>query len=1224
MVRELAALRAGRRRTVRTDVCPYRGLESFTAEHSEWFHGRDAAVHDVLAALAAHPRGVLLLGPSGAGKSSVLQAGVLPALAAGQLPGSDRWIRTLVRPGKDLLAELRRAGLDDVESRPIGAAVADRLAGEPSASRVLLVVDQFEELLTPAVANEEDPSHQRAIDALAAAIGTPGLSVVLALRDDFYPRLASHAPALLLALSPGLCNVSANLNVQDLRDIITRPAEAVGLDCQEGLPERIITDVLAADLHAEPARHAPVTMLPLLELTLQQLWQRRHEGALTHEAYQRIGGIAGALTTWCDSAIAEMPTGRRAIARRILTALVRPADTVHHIPAVRQQKSVAALRQLAGTAAPAGGEPSEHGVDEVLTVLTDHRIVVTRTAGRPDGADAVPVAELVHEALIRDWATLREWVAQDHRFHDWLRRAEERHTRWADHHEAGDLLHGSDLAEGVDWSRQRRLPAHIASLLTASRRYQRIGIRRIRILAAVLAALLVVALGATGLALRQRQSALTAQEVALSRQLAAQSTALFSSNPELAGLLAVQAYRTSPTKEALGSIYSAEASPLLRLLSTDADVDAQGSVAFSRDGHLLASAAADGTVRLWSMPDGQLRATLTGHTAGVPWMAFSPDGSTLATAGEDRTARLWDLAGKRERATLEGHTEAVWTVEFSPDGRTLATASADGTLRLWDLASTRSRATLRADALDVYTIVFSPDGRTLAASSNNPNVRLWDVATGRPRATFAGHSDHVWNVAFSPDGRTLATSSEDRTVRLWDLTSRRPRATLHGHTAGVRAVAFSPDGRTLATGSFDHTALLWDVATLRPRSTLTGHTADVNVTDFSPDGRILATSGSDGRPRLWEVATGEPRGTLPGTGTGVAAFSPDGRMIAAASLNGTRLWDLTVGQPRVSFTIGETNMGTVQIGPDGHTLVTGSTDGNAQLWAPTGGPPRATLAGHTGWVPEVAFSPDGKTLATVSLDGTGRLWDLPSRRTRAALRGHTDEVWSVAFSRDGRTVATGGADKTVRLWEATTGHLRATLPGHADGVISLAFSPDGRTLATGSGDRTVRLWDLASRRYRTLTGHVSAVDAVAFSPDGKTLASGSWDGVRMWDVASGQARLTLTDHTQQVMTVAFSPDGRTLASGGYDRTVRLWDVATGLVRDVLVGHFANVLSLSFSPDGRTLASGSWMGEVKLWEVGMPTVAAAIDKICRMANRDLTPRERSVYLPANQSSTPICP
>jgi hypothetical protein len=775
MTREVAAQRTTKRRVTRTDVCPYRGLEAFTAEHAEWFRGRSGAVQDIVAGLVEHQRGILVLGPSGAGKSSLLQAGVLPALAAGQLPGSDRWITLYARPGKDLRAELDHAGLPGAGIEPIGTAVADRLAGEPPGSRLLLIIDQFEEMLTPAASDEQAADRRQAIDDLAAAVGIPRLTVVLVLRDDFYPRLASQAPQLLQALVPGLLNLPAGLNIQDLRDIVVGPAEAVGLEFEPGLSERMISDVLAADPAAEPARHVPVTVLPLIELTLQQLWQRRESGRLTHEAYQRIGGIAGALTTWCDTVIAELPEDQQPVAQRILTALVHPADELNHVPAVRQQVALTTLRQVVA------GDTSDLSVDQVLAVLTEHRIVTTRTAGQP-------VAELVHEALIRDWPTLRDWVGQDHRFQDWLRRAAERHHRWARDRQAGDLLHGSELAEGADWSRERPLPDDLAGFLAASRRYQRAGIRRTRIVAAVLATLLVVALVATGLALRQRQNALAAQEQALSRQLAAQSAALMSTDSDLASLLAVRAYRTSPTAEATGSLYTAAASPLLRRLDNEAAI----SAAFSPDGSILATGDEDGVIRLWDLPDGRPPRILTGHKGGVNHLVFSPDGRTLASASDDKTVRLWDVATGKSHTTLAGHSQQqIWMVKFSPDGRTVASASFDGKARLWQVADGRLLATIPGSLESFTSIAFSRDGRTLAVAGDDGAVRLRDVAGRRSPVTLTGHTGIVLAVAFSPDGRTVASAGQDHTVRVWTVSGGPPRFTLTGHTDGVRAVAFS-------------------------------------------------------------------------------------------------------------------------------------------------------------------------------------------------------------------------------------------------------------------------------------------------------------------------------------------------------------------------------------------------------------------------------------------------
>ncbi|CAM5260760.1 nSTAND1 domain-containing NTPase [Streptomyces avidinii] len=1165
-------------------VCPYRDLEPFKEEHARWFQGREDAVRQVVTNLARQQRLTLLLGPSGSGKSSLMQAGVLRALAAGEVPGGDRWLTVLARPRQDLAAEIERAGLPGARTDGIGAAVSQRLAAEPGHQRILLVIDQFEELFTHAADGHGTADGGRinpsaVADQIVAAVDShTGLSVILVMRDDFYPQLAALAPGLLAAATPGLLNVPGTLSDRDLHDIITLPAGDVGLRFQPGLSDRIVSDVLAVTPEEASTRQAPATVLPLLELTLSQLWRQRKDGYLTHEAYRRIGAVSGSLTTWCDSALDELSPEQRPVARRILTSLVHPADPSRRIPAVRAQVPLSELRELAV-------EPDETpgtDVDSVIAALTRHRIITTQTLRDSRNADALPgepVAELIHDALIRDWGTLREWARQDRRFHEWLDATRERQARWAEKADQGDLLGGTALAEGLELSQKRRLPSGIAAFLTASRDRQRAVIRRSRRLNTILAALLALALIAGIGVLWQWRSSVSTREAAQSRQLAAESNALITSNPELASLLAIQAYRTSHTPEAHESLNNAAALPLHRRLSGhSSDVY---PVAFSPDGHTLASGSADGTAQLWDTATGKAGITFDHGSVAVVSLAFSPDGSILATGSNEGPVRLWNVATGKPLATLTGHTSQVKAVAFSPDGKTLATGSNDTTVRLWDVDTRKSRATLREHTDIVHAVSFSPDGRTLATGGGT-TVRLSDVDTGAALRTLFESEGEVGSVLFSPDGRTLVTENGDGSVGLWDVDTWKARTTLYGDGNPIHSMAYSPDGTMLVIGSVDHSVKIWDVATGAVRATLLGHTNVVESVAFSPDGRTVASGSLDHSVRLWDVAD---RTVLTGhTGSVLAvAFRPHSSLLA-----------------------------------------TGDALGAVKLWDAASGKPHGTL-NHGGAVLSAAFTPDGSTLATGRWDSEVQLWDVAGGKVRSTITVPADKVNAVAFGPDGKTLATGADDGATALWNVKTGKVQTVMGEHTAFVGSLAFSPDGSLLATGSGDRTARVWDVATGETRTtLTGHTDRVTSVAFSPDGRTVATGSFDRtVRLWDAATGKTRSTLIGHTNDVNAVAFSPDGRTIASGSTDGTVRLWDVESAKTLTTPLGHSDSVASLAFSPDGRTVASGSYDKTARLWKVALPAPAASVKKICQSVNRDLTPEERTAYL-RGQSVSPVCP
>ena len=1154
---------------------PYKGLATFEPEDAHLFFGREALTATVLTRLAeriADPGLLVLIGPSGSGKSSLLRAGVLPAMARGVLAGDDEnrpWL--LITPGEHPVGELAEwtaslAGIsagsvhDDVLADPgrYPRVVRQALRQQPGrADRLILVVDQFEEVFTQC---HEEAERRAFIEALCAAAESVAV-VVIGVRADFYPQCAAY-PELVAALQNN--QTIEPMSAAEVREAIERPARAAGLELGPGLMEVLLADLGAGSGTASGRGHA-AGALPLLSHALYMTWRRRQAGELTVAGYRASGGIAGAVAATAKAIHDGLDKDGRAEMRRLLLRLVTIGDGTED---TRRRVSRDELF-------PHGGTRDSPVLDRLVAerLVTVHETTV----------------EITHEALLSAWPLLRTWLNEDREGLRVHRRLTLDAAAWHDlGRDPGSVYRGTRLDNAREWTAD---PANESDLSPLEREFLRAGtemrarqeesarrrVRRLRILASGLAVALVLVVVAGGVAFWQRRSAVAERQVALSRQLAADSTVLIAGDPDLASLLAIQAYRTSRSSEAVASLYAAAGLPLRHRLT--GHTDTVDSVAFSPDGRTLATGSFDGTVRLWDVATGTTRTTLSDRTRAVRSVAFSPDGRTLATGSFDGTVRLWDVATGTTRSTLMGHTAQVLSVMFSPDGRTLATASFDHTVRLWDVATGTIRTILRDHTRAVLSVAFSPDGNTLASGGEDHTVRLWDVARGTTRTTLRDHTQAVQSVAFSPDGRTLATASSDHTVRLRNAATGTTRTTLRDRTRAVRSVAFSPDGRTLATGNDDGTVRLWDPATGTTRTTITGHTGQVLSAVFSPDGRSLATGSEDHTARLWDVAVGTTRTTLAGHGGAVQSvvFSPDGR-----------------------------------------TLATG--DGTARLWDVATGTTRTTLAGHGGAVQSVVFSSDGRTLATAGFGGTVRLWDVATGTTRATLTG---QALTMAFSPDGRTLATGSNDGTVRLWDVATGTIRATLTGNAG---QLAFSPDGRTLAIGSNrDGTVRLFNAATRTVRTvLTGHTAQALSVVFSPDGRTLATASFDHtVRLWDVATGTTRTTLSDRTRAVDSVAFSPDGRTLATASLGGTVRLWDVATGTIRATLTGHTDTVHSVAFSPDGRTLATGSNDTTVRLWDVSLPGLPVAINRICRAVHRDFTPQERSAYLQGRSTGT-ACP
>jgi WD40 repeat protein len=362
---------------------------------------------------------------------------------------------------------------------------------------------------------------------------------------------------------------------------------------------------------------------------------------------------------------------------------------------------------------------------------------------------------------------------------------------------------------------------------------------------------------------------------------------------------------------------------------------------------------------------------------------------------------------------------------------------------------------------------------------------------------------------------------------------------------------------------------------------------------FSPDGKVLASAGLDGI-RFWEPATGTEVRRL-GDSVDALAFSPDGTRVAAAMHalaaapgEPVRMWETSTGKacPWPAKHVGRVIA--LAFSPDGKLLVTSETlGGGIRLWEVATGNEVRRFKGAPAVTAVVAFSSDGKWL----LSGCGRadktlyLWNVASGELARLIR--TEPVYAIAFSPGGKTFASAGADGSLRLWDTATGESVRRFEGHRDLVLSVAFSHDGRTLVSGGMDHTVRLWDVASgREIRQLTGPREAVTAVSFSPDCKMVVAGGRDQrVRLWDANTGRELHHDADPEGIVWAVAVSPDGKTLASGGQDHVIRLWDAATHKPLRRLEGHTGDVVALAFSPDGKSVASASAGPDktLRVWE-----------------------------------------
>ncbi|MEA5497788.1 WD40 repeat domain-containing protein [Limnoraphis robusta] len=972
-------------------ICPYQGLYHFSYENSEYFFGREVFVEELFQYTETR-NFIPVLGASGSGKSSVILAGLVPKLVQ-----AGNWQFTHFRPGNDPFHALAQALVPLYEpdlDKTDGIAQARKLAGyfqdntvplsdvfstiqrNHPHNRILLIADQFEELYT--LCNDEKIRRQfldTLLNTFKSFAEQSSLSTVLVgtMRADFLGNALSYRP-LADVLQKGNIMLGP-MNETELRDSIEKPAQKLGVSFESGLVERILDDV-----DKQPGN------LPLLEFALTELWKERKGKQLTHKAYENIGEVSGALTRYADDKFSKLNEQEKEQVRRIFVQLVRPGA------GTEDTRRVATKAEL-----------NDSNWD-LVKKLADSRLVVTsrtvitreitdHSQPQPDNIKEQETVEVVHEALIRNWGQLRQWMETDREFRTWQERLRASMGYWQEkNRDNGLLLRGAALSQAEEQLEKRgdELSPDEREFIEKSRQYkQRKRQRNICFLTASFVAIS----GVAAVAVWQWNQAVIGKNNANFRAEIVTLESRFNSSLSVQ-MKAIEIGRKLQRAKTATTDIQIQGADLLRQIvdwsghkeinSLEGHENSVRGVAFSPNGDMIASASWDNTVKLWK-PDGTLVTTLQGHESYVNGVAFSPKGDLIASAGGDNTVKLWKPDGILVK-TLQGHEDVVWGVAFSPKGDMIASASWDKTVKLWTPEGTLVK-TLPGHERVVSDVAFSPNGDMIASASYDNTVKLWKPE-GILVKTLEGHENTVWGVAFSPNGDMIASASGDKKVLLWKPDGTLVK-TLEGHKSGVNAVAFSPKGDMIASGSGDKKVLLWKSDGTLVK-TLEGHEDGVSAVAFSPNGDMIASAGSDKTVKLWK-----PDGTLVKTLEGhksavnAVAFSPNGDMIASAG-----------------------------------------GDKTVKLWKPEGILVK-TLQGHESFVSAVAFSPNGDMIASASADKTVKLWK-PEGILVKTLQGHESYVYAVAFSPNGEMIASASADKTVKLWNFNRDELLA----HACGWMS--------------------------------------------------------------------------------------------------------------------------------------------------------------------------------------------
>ncbi len=1046
-------------------------------------------------------------------------------------------------------------------------------------TEMVLVIDQFEELFT-LVTSER--ARRRFIESLVAAVNDPRsrLRVVVTMRADFHDRPLASAGLGSLFVA-GTESVIA-LRAEELERAIVGPGDRAGITFDPGLVAEMVSEVV----------DQPST-LPLLQYALTEMFDARTSDRIGLEDYREVGGVLGALARRADWLYARQPGPQQLLLRQLLLRLVTVGDDSRSD--TRRRVTRSELDSL--------GEPVL--VDQVLSEFGRHRLL---TFDR-DPKTGEPVVEVAHEALLREWALLRDWIEQSradllqHRritagAVDWIQGGRDpsflvrgaRLDRIAAWRENADLALTEDEAEFIrasadarrdeDATERERL-AHEAELEQQAN-------RRLRLLVGVLAVAAVGAIGLSLFAFQQSRAASDQRAEAESQALRATAQSLASAaivdlpiDPERSLLLALESVDISvaggldPPDDAIETLHEGlDRHRLVRRFDGDF-----GAASYAPDGRLIAAAGRDGSISLLNASDGSVERTIdSAHDGPILRIVFDHAGERLATAGFDGDVRIWDVETGLLLATLPGSTgpgiPGNPNVLFSADGAQVLTGTLDGALRLWDSGTGELVASTALSQGAAPVGSWQPDGRIMAFTAGDPpKLVILDPDNLDVLEEVDEDLEFSCTAAFANGSGQVLLGEVDST--LISVTTDEAPLTLEGHTAPACTVGFAPDDSMVATGSDDGTIRIWSTSEGETQMLLAGHGAVVNTVSFDPTGTLLLSVSAAGDMFEWDAST---------------EFDVE---LLSRNIDGLRGARNTAAGDRI---VARTDRGLEVIEVD-----TGQTLADVRLPPPNGAPNGGTLD-------RFDVSADDRLVALPAPTSSGvEIRSLDTLNLIQTLEGPPESIFEVRFDAAvEHVVGITFAGALVR-WSLDDAELLWTTPSSEERFEQFEFNPSGTIIAVPR-EQTIDLLDSATGEIIQTLTVLSHERVLAWIDDEHFVSAGSSGNISVWEVGSSEPQQTFSaDGGSEFLRI--DSNRRLLFVGRLDGSVTALSLDDGREVLVLPAHSGLVIALSLDASGERLLSAGISGTVHVRTLNTSTLA---DIARSRITRSLTEEECLTY------------